>query len=102
MLVSVGNLFTGERRFRPREAPPMEYHSYPQAGLVPQPQSGLVMVHKLDTDTDTKLNALVDKVATLVSRRTLMTMIVVGVLCFLAGRYLFGMGRKGRRKKRKG
>lgn len=100
-LVSIGNLFTGERRFRSREAPPMEYHDYAATGLVPvnQPQSGLTMVHKLDADTDTKLNALVDKVTAIVSRRTLMTVIIVGVLCFLAGKYLFGKAKKGRRRK---
>lgn len=61
-----------------------------QTGIIPSPQSGIMMVHRIDPVTNTQLNALVDKVNRILSRKTLIMVLVVAAVAFLIGRHFFG------------
>lgn len=108
--VSVGNLFTGARhaprRWEPMEAPDFVPHQLvripqPGSGALGEAQSGLVMVHKIDADTDARMNALVDKIAALVSRRAMIGLILVAIIAFMLGRWLAQQQSSKPRKRKK-
>lgn len=70
-------------------------------GLVPEGQTGLVMTHRIDATTNVQLNAIVDKVNHILSRKTLIMVLVVAAVAFFIGKQFFGKAAKAKRKKKK-
>lgn len=72
-----------------------------QTGLMPEGQTGLVMTHRIDATTNVQLNAIVDKVNRILSRKTLIMVLVVAAVAFFIGKQFFGKAAKAKRKKKK-